>query len=239
MNTTRPQVEKRIKVPKADKMNTMPGTTVEEVQHNFHSLQIDLSSSEPGETLPAELTSGLSTRQSSKDDELSIVIGREPPHRFRSMSPAFLQLFRFKSQDLSSASLRILFGPDTDATSIRSAIANPPLSCSRVVLYRKDGEEIHCSMRASHGTDEEACTLFFEMENSCSASPQPSTPKLCDVRPIENGCSRVGCSAAEAQTPCSLLSEDAMLDYCVAIRALRNAAAAAGRRYRHVADIGS
>ena len=57
------------------------------------------------------------------DGDVSIVIGREPPYRFRAMSESFLQHFRFGRQDLGASSLRVLFGPETDQQEMCALVA--------------------------------------------------------------------------------------------------------------------
>ena len=212
---------------------------VGKIQNEFTCLQIDASEHSDGLLQRiSELNSAKSTNP--EIDDVSIVIGREHPHRFQNMSPAFLERFRFKCHDLNTASLRLLFGPDTDVPSIRSMLAAPssPRTSGSLTLYRKDGEEVRCRIRVLPNDDNSTSTLIFDIEGgSCSSFSLPS----------EEPCASVGSSsshgvwappAADSRL-CSLLSEEPTTDPLVAIhiRAVRcaAAAAAAARPKRHAA----
>ena len=233
---------KRVSLIFPDTMSSIPAISLEEVQHDFNSLQIDLSSSDHTISIPValdQLTCGEDKRQNSKSDEVSVCISLDPPYRFRSTSPAFLEKFRFKSQDINSSSLRLLFGPDTDVQAIRSIITNHLTPCVKVILYRKDGEEIRCSVRSvpSCAIQEDTCTLAFDIEGGCCTSPEPLIPSFNSMRPGDIARPRPErVDSFEAPSTCTLLSRDLSMDDSVAIhvRAVRNAAAAAfGRRHRH------
>ena len=212
---------------------TMLSTPTAGIQNEFDCLQIE--ESEHSESLLQTISTLNSAANhvaftTSKNDDVSIVIGREHPHRFQNMSPAFLERFRFKCHDLNTASLRLLFGPDTDVPSIRSMLAAPssPRTSGSLTLYRKDGEEVRCRIRVLPNDDNSTSTLIFDIEGgSCSSFSLPS----------EEPCASVGSSsshgvwappAADSRL-CSLLSEEPTTDPLVAIhiRAVRCAAAAA------------
>ena len=154
------------------------------------------------------------------------------------MSNAFLERFRFKCHDLTTSSLRLLFGPDTDVLAIRSMIAasSSPRASGLLTLYRKDGEEVRCRIRVLPNEDS-TCTLKFDIEGgSCSSSFQEPCASLAAGTTSSHG---VWAPPAADSQMCSLLSEEPTTDPLVAIhiRAVRcaAAAAAAARPKRHAA----
>ena len=200
---------------------------VGKIQNEFTCLQIDASEHSDGLLQRiSELNSAKSTNP--EIDDVSIVIGREHPHRFQNMSNAFLERFRFKCHDLTTSSLRLLFGPDTDVLAIRSMIAasSSPRASGLLTLYRKDGEEVRCRIRVLPNEDS-TCTLKFDIEGgSCSSSFQEPCASLAAGTTSSHG---VWAPPAADSQMCSLLSEEPTTDPLVAIhiRAVRCAAAAA------------
>ena len=198
------------------------------IQNEFTCLQVDASERSDSLLQRKILISAESTN--TKTGELSVLIGREHPHRFRNMSPAFLERFRFKCNDLTTASLRVLFGPDTDVPTICSMLAAPssPRTSGPLILYRKDGEEVRCRIRVLPNDDNSTCTLDFDIECEGSSSFQEPCASLSAAG------GEVAPPAADSQM-CSLLSEEPAMDPLVAIhiRAVRCAAMEAAARPQH------
>ena len=84
----------------------------------------------------------------------SIVIGLQAPYRIREVDAAFEKRSLFRAADLHGSSLRLISGPKTEFGKLNSAIARIALGELSVqlphpiVLYRRDGEELPCILRA-------------------------------------------------------------------------------------------
>jgi hypothetical protein len=134
----------------------------------------------------------------------------------------------------------MLFGPETDVAGLRALIeGSSHCSTSHIplVLYRKDGEEVRCTVRILPKDEDHYgdCTLTFESDTYC-CSNLPTQPVL-DVTPPS-------CSAASTSADflascegviCTLLSQQPVLssDVAIHVRAVRGAAAAAAAAARH------
>jgi hypothetical protein len=215
-------------------------------QHEFKNLQVDLTYDDTADSL-SELIGAL---RCSKSNETMIVVEREFPYRIRSASSQFSQVFQFKEKEFASSSLRLLFGPETNVPAIRSVIGGR-IDCASqpqlpLTLYRKDGDEVSCSMRVvSASSDNNTVSLALDLDSSCQAPP-PASPcatgfatRIGECEPIALETRMYAAGEIEAPTS-SLLSEDAGLAKVVAIHvlAIRRAAAAsaAGRRARRADD---
>ena len=223
-------------------MSAWNGTASDIHQYEFDSLQIESVSSEETVKLSeavSNLNGSKNPRELKKDELVRILIGLEPPNRFRTTSESFLTYFRFKSQDLCHSSLRVLYGPETDQRAIRSLVAGRCES-SRVplVLYRKDGEPVRCAAWTIPTVEENACALAFDVEES-PQFPPPISPKHIAAMGtgalIENSqrkpVAATGTAApapAPAPAGASLLPAEAAFRRAVAIhiRAVRRAAGA-------------
>ena len=176
------------------------------------------------------------TTRSTEEADVNVLIAREPPHRFCMMSPLFLQLFRFKSQDLSSSSLRLIYGPKTDVQAVRNLIARPAACASAVpiIFYRKDGEEVPCFVRvlSSALAHDDACTLAFEADAGCCASPRTQSAAPHVVGRQDTDSRGDAKSGGEHLPTCSLLSPGDGIDRAVRIhvRAMRAASGSSKRR---------
>ena len=174
--------------------------------------------------------------QSFENADVNVLIAREPPHRFCMMSPLFLQLFRFKSQDLSSSSLRLIYGPKTDVQAVRNLIARPAACASAVpiIFYRKDGEEVPCFVRvlSSALAHDDACTLAFEADAGCCASPRTQSAAPHVVGRQDTDSRGDAKSGGEHLPTCSLLSPGGGIDRAtrIHVRAVRAASGSSKRR---------
>jgi hypothetical protein len=224
-------------------MSQLPSAMRDSLQDVFDCLQINLTA--PSTDLSPESIGHLNTsilpKSSPNNDNLSIVIARESPYRFRAMSPEFLQMFRFQSQELAASSLRLLFGPETDVAGLRALVEGSACCCQTqipLVLYRKDGDEVHCTVRLlpkdAGNQQHDDCSLAFELDTGCSSS-RPISP--VHAEPLASGAAspRADFTAATDGAICTLLSQQAVVgsDVEIHIRAVRSAAAAAATAARH------
>ena len=77
----------------------------------------------------------------------SILLASDGPHRILSMSLSFEDMFGFNIQDLQR-SLRCVMGPKTDSKGFQTFIRMCPThERKEFVFYRKDGNEIPCSVQ--------------------------------------------------------------------------------------------
>ena len=205
-------------------------------QKEFKNLQLDLTCDEQAASI-IQLFGDLQPQHKRKANDLSIVVERDFPHRIQSVSLSFQHMFRFKEQELLASSCRLLFGPSTDVPAIKSLIGGR-LGCSSnypLSFYRKDGEEVLCTIHVLDGCcNENSRTLVFVLDTAFQIQ-EPTSPPISERPGCEvsiTGRRRI-VDSAEVPT-CSLLSEEAELGKAVAIhvQAVRRAAAAAAAARR-------
>ena len=71
------------------------------------------------------------------------------PYRICDVTESFASKLGFKQTELKNATLRLVFGPKTDLTRLQRVLSGHSRSEDEIWLYRKDGEEIECSIRSS------------------------------------------------------------------------------------------
>ena len=74
----------------------------------------------------------------------SAFIRSDYPHKIVDHNSLFSELFAFKSDELRGSSLRLIFGPRSDAKRLQSLILSDSGQPESFVFYRKDGEAITC-----------------------------------------------------------------------------------------------
>jgi PAS domain-containing protein len=127
----------------------------------------------------------------------SATVSLEPPYRFRAVNAAFEALTLFKSAELLGSSLRLLCGPDTDEKTLNRVfrrISRGDFSSNSrgpVSIYRKDGDDVPCAIRAfasppPHGLAE--CTIAMQPFAAADATEQETAERQqaaagCSLRP--------------------------------------------------------
>jgi PAS domain S-box-containing protein len=72
------------------------------------------------------------------------------PYRICETSDSFADILGFKPKELQGGSLRLLFGPETDLQKLKKIVSDQCQDDNdRLVLYRRDGDEIACSIHST------------------------------------------------------------------------------------------
>ena len=82
----------------------------------------------------------------SVEGKCSAVVLPQYPYRICDVTEAFASTLGFKLADLKNASLRLTFGPKTDLKRLQTLLSGQTRSEEEVWLYRKDGDEMGCSI---------------------------------------------------------------------------------------------
>jgi hypothetical protein len=120
----------------------------------------------------------------------SVLIHADHPYRICEASDSFADVLGFKPKDLQGGSLRLFFGPATDLQKLKKIVGDEGQNDNdRLVLYRKDGDEIACSISSTSSSNlpsgERVSTISILNYRSAQCFPisltaagkQPSAPR--------------------------------------------------------------
>ena len=117
------------------------------------------------------------------EDCASATISLEPPHRFYAVNAAFEALTLFRRDELLGSSFRLLCGPGTNLKALNSVFRRisrgdfSSHSRGPVAIYRKDGDDVACTLRAFAAPPPAGLA-------HCIVAMQPSeTAASCATRP--------------------------------------------------------
>ncbi len=168
-----------------------------EFQHSFCALSLTLSSAaipscvsygydtflEGGLDIDRKCKETLAVKQAGFP---SIMVHSDYPFRICEASDSFADILGFKPKELQGGSLRLLFGPETDLQKLKKIVSDQCQDDNdRLVLYRRDGDEIACSIHSTASdlrSGERVSTLFILNYRSAQSSPLPVNAAVKQAR---------------------------------------------------------
>jgi hypothetical protein len=80
----------------------------------------------------------------------SALIFSDYPFRILKATASFAEVLGFRPEDLNGSSLRLCFGPCTDVHKLKKILQNKGQDDNdRIIFYRKNGDEVACSIQSS------------------------------------------------------------------------------------------
>jgi PAS domain S-box-containing protein len=162
-------------------------------------------------------------RKSKEAGFPSIMVNSDFPYRICEASESFADIFGFTPKELKGGSLRLFFGPGTDLQKLKKIVGDECQDDNdRLVLYRKDGDEVACSIHSTSSdlpTGDRVSSISILNYKSTQGFPPPSTQQPHDGGlPMK---SALVSSTLSAECFPSIQNDPALLVHLRAIRRIR------------------
>lgn len=131
------------------------------------------------------LHGGFTSPKDSDDDMSVVVLAEHPSFRILAATERFAGALGFTASELTKSSLRVAFGPETDVSIFKKILGESTLHEEAVWLYKKNGDELRCSVRSrisNNQSSEVTCTITLVSHVSVSSMKMDQQ----DIKAIPN-----------------------------------------------------